>query len=400
MVLETTLLEYKDNPTLTWKNVRQMVMRYGNIDHLMGMKRRTLVRMVIYESYFLLGRSNRIATVLQNAQSEQDTLPEAPVSNMLAADNYLDHPDYPEEVSLSPYSPASSSSPSVTGLDGPGTSRIFDVFRDDPTEQEHEHVHARPSARGRTRALEEPSSPRKRHQARNTIAAGTNMSSRRRGYLKDEVPSLDEKHHPHKLTSIQDSIQYLKHFYNLASAEAKFSDDSMNGGIRDENLAVVGSTIKCLQHSYGIVATSNMSIDGIDAPASAIERHLGRWSRQDERHLLELRDSRKLSWSQISAYFPGRSKGAIQQHHSLMRFRTSERSSSKENDPKSSRYQPHSSSNIRKSRRLTRLRQDRDKDSNMERSQRYSTRSVTDSLRKNTARSSVIDPRLFTDVKA
>ena len=379
-----------------------MVTRYGNTDHLMGMKWRTLVRMVIYESYFLRGRSNRITTVLQNEQSEQDTLPEAPVSNILAADNYIDHPNYPEEVSLSPYSPASSSSPSVTGLDGPGTSRIFDVFQDDPAEQEHEHVHvhARPGAKGRKRALEEPSSPRKRPHARNTIAADTSMSTRRRGYSKDEVPSLDEKHHPHKLTSIQDSIQYLKHFYNLASAEAQFSDDSMNGGICDENLAVVGSTIKCLQHSYGIVATSNMSIDGIDAPASAIERRLGRWSSQDERHLLELRDSRKLPWSQISAYFPGRSKGAIQQHHSLMRSRTSERSSSKENDPKSSRYQPHSSSNIRKSRRLTRLRQDKDKDSNMERSQRYSTRSVTDSLRKNAARSSVIDPRLYTDGKA
>lgn len=130
-------LEYKDNPSLMWKNVRQMVICYGNTDHLMGMKRRTLVCMVIYESYFLLGWSNRITTVLQNEQSKQDTLPEAPVSNILAADNYLDHPDYPEEVSLSPYSSASSSSPSVTGLDGPGTSRIFDVFQDDPRTQAH-----------------------------------------------------------------------------------------------------------------------------------------------------------------------------------------------------------------------------------------------------------------------
>lgn len=36
----------------------------------------------------------------------------------------------------------------------------------------------------------------------------------------------------------------------------------------------------------------------------------------------------------------------------------------------------------------------------MERSQQYSTRSVTDSLRKNAAGSSVIDPRLYTDGKA
>ena len=215
--------------------------------------------MVIYESYFLLGWSNRITTVLQNEQSKQDTLPEAPVRNILAADNYLDHPDYPEEVSLSPYSPASSSSPSVTGLDGPGTSRIFDVFQDDPMEQEHKHVHAQSSAKGRKQALEELGSPWKQPQAHNTIAADMNMLTRRRGYLKGKVPSLDEKHHPHKLTSIQDSIPYLKHFYNLASAEAQFSDDSMNRGICDENLAVVGSTIKCLQHSYGIVSTSNIS---------------------------------------------------------------------------------------------------------------------------------------------
>lgn len=160
--------------------------------------------------------------------------------------------------------------------------------------------------KGRKWALEELSSPRKQPQAHNTIAADMNMLTRRRGYLKDKVPSLDEKHHPHKLTSIQDSIQYLKHFYNLASAEAQFSDDSMNSGICDENLAVVGSTIKCLQHSYGIVATSNMSIDGIDVPASAIERHLGRWSSQDK-HISPARIERfqKASMESNLSVLPG-----------------------------------------------------------------------------------------------
>lgn len=337
----------------------------------------------------------------QNRQSTQDTIPETSASNISTAEDYCGHPDYPEMVALFPDSRASSSSPSVTGIDGPGTSRIFDVFQDDPTTEEREHVyvHTRPSTRGQKRAREKANSLRKRAQSRNSIDLDTTMSTRR-VYLDDDFSSLEKNTYSHKLTRIRESIQYLKYFCKLASAEAQFSDNLVNGGICDENLAVVGSTIKNLQHSYGIIATSNLSSGGIDLIASDFEQRQGKWSIQDERQLLDLRDFKKLSWSEISAHFPGRSKGAIQQHHSVMHSRTSERSSSKENDPKSFRHRPHSSSNIRKSRRLTQFGQDKDKGSNMERSQRYSTRSVTDSLRKNAARSSVIDPRLYTDGKA
>ncbi|KAJ6098847.1 hypothetical protein N7467_000382 [Penicillium canescens] len=50
-------------------------------------------------------------------------------NDALATDGY---PDYPEEVTL--YSSFRvSSTPSVTGLDGPGSTRVFDVFRDENT---------------------------------------------------------------------------------------------------------------------------------------------------------------------------------------------------------------------------------------------------------------------------
>jgi hypothetical protein len=43
-------------------------------------------------------------------------------------------PDYPEEVGLYPPFRASDT-PSVTGLEGPGMTRVFDVFQDDRSEQ-------------------------------------------------------------------------------------------------------------------------------------------------------------------------------------------------------------------------------------------------------------------------
>jgi hypothetical protein len=52
-------------------------------------------------------------------------------NNASAADTY---PDYPEEVALYPSSRISST-PSATGLNGPRTTRVFDVFEVDHTRQ-------------------------------------------------------------------------------------------------------------------------------------------------------------------------------------------------------------------------------------------------------------------------
>ncbi|OJZ83370.1 hypothetical protein ASPFODRAFT_210178 [Aspergillus luchuensis CBS 106.47] len=164
----------------------------------------------------------------QNGQSAPETILEASVRDTSAAATCSDHPGYPEEVALYPSS-RGSSSPSVTGLDGPGTSRVFDVFQDDPAEQDRENVHAQSSVRGKKRTLEGLYSPRKRPQTGylNTADSKTAMTRRRRS-PKDKRPLQDEE------------------------------NDLVDGDIYKESLVVVQNAIKFLQHSYGIIATSNL----------------------------------------------------------------------------------------------------------------------------------------------
>jgi len=119
--------------------------------------------------------------------------------------------------------------------------------------------------------LEKPNSFRKQFQIRNTIIADTNISTKKRDYLKDKILYRNIKYYLYKFISIQDSIQYLKYFYNLVSTEIQFSDNSIN-----KNLAVVINTIKNLQYLYSIVAINNISIDIINTEILVIEQYLER----------------------------------------------------------------------------------------------------------------------------
>jgi len=154
-------------------------MCYGKADHMTGLKWGILVCMIISVSDFHLGRPNTITLVSQKGQSALETILEASVRDTSATATCSDHPDYPEEVTLHPSS-RGSSSPSVTGLDGPGTSRVFDVFQDDPAEQERENVHAQSSVRGKKRTLEGPYSPRKRPQTGYLSTADSKIATTRR----------------------------------------------------------------------------------------------------------------------------------------------------------------------------------------------------------------------------
>ncbi|CAI7641637.1 unnamed protein product [Penicillium pancosmium] len=229
-----------------------------------------------------------------------------------AADTYSDHPDYPEEVALYPSSRVSSS-PSVTGLDGPGTSRVFDVFQDDPAEHKRENVRVRSSLRGKKRALERPDFPRKRPQTRHLHTSDPEITTTRRCSPK-ERPLQDEESHSHKQSGLRESIRYLEYCYGLASAQAQFSDDLVDGGINKENLVVLQNAIKFVQHSCGIIATSNLFTNEPENDLSTTRRRHSatsqRWESEEEHLLSDLKDAKNLEWSSIFCYFPERSRAA------------------------------------------------------------------------------------------
>lgn len=93
----------------------------------------TLVSRTISASCFHLRRPNVITLVSQNRQSAEETIHEMPARDTPATATCSDYPDF-TEVALYPSSRVSSS-PSVTDLDGAGTSRVFNVFQDDPVEE-------------------------------------------------------------------------------------------------------------------------------------------------------------------------------------------------------------------------------------------------------------------------
>ncbi|CAI7605787.1 unnamed protein product [Penicillium manginii] len=330
----------------------------------------------------------------QNRQSAEETIHETSARDTPAADTYSDYPDYPEEVALYPSSRVSSS-PSVTGLDGPGTSRVFDVFQDDPAEQERENVRVRSSVRGKKRALERPDSPRKRRQTRHLHTSDPEITTTRRCSPK-ERPFQDEESHSHKQSVLIKSIGYLEYYYGLASAQAQFSDDLVDGGINKENLVVVQNAIKFVQHSYGIIATSKLLTNETENDLSTTRRRHSatsqRWEVEEDHLLSDLRDDQKLEWEYIYRYFPKRSHSAVKQRHSIIRSRKSDSPSSKENEPNSSRHPVKSLSDTRRSHRLSQRSEPREKSNRIDRQPRYLTRSRKGSP--NTPNSSFIDPRL------
>lgn len=327
----------------------------GKVDHMTEMNWETLVRRVISVSDSHLRRLNVIILVSQNRQSAEDVMHETSARDTAGADTYSDYPDYPEEVALYPSSRVSSS-PSVTGLDGPGTSRVFDIFQNDPAEHEGENAHVRSSVRGKKRALVRPDSPRKRPQTRYFHTSDPEITTTKRCSPK-ERPFQEEESHSHKQSGLRKSIRYLEYYYGLSSAQAQFSDDLVDRGINKENLVVVQNAIKFLQHSYGIIATSNLLTNETKNDLSTTRRRHSatnqRWEAEEDHLLSGLRDGQKLEWESIYRYFPKRSHSAVKQRHPIIRSRKSDSPSSKENDPNGSRHPVKSLSDSRRSHRLT-----------------------------------------------
>lgn len=93
-------------------------------------ERSTLSLGKIYSKHFppMPLRINTVSPILEPGEPPQANSPKLYLNDIaLAAGNY---PDYPKEVALYP---SSRDTTSVTGLEGPGTTRVFDVFKDNST---------------------------------------------------------------------------------------------------------------------------------------------------------------------------------------------------------------------------------------------------------------------------
>ncbi|KAJ5215489.1 uncharacterized protein N7498_001896 [Penicillium cinerascens] len=330
---------------------------------------------------------------VMNSSSETGRLsrpvaPDAYPDDAPAADNY---PGYPEEVALYPSSRVSSTA-SVTGLNGPGTTRVFDVFEDD-------HMQFTPSRR--KRALGNPSNPspkRRRYPASTTINA---PKSRGRRMSQSEAESSssysEDDYADNHLVGLGNAIRYLKRFYSLSTVEAKFSDDLADADILKGNLAVIQLATETLQHAYGIIATSTLSIANPIRQATTVQARQittrEKWTPEDDRRLLDLKDSQKWPWGRIHEKFPGRTLNAVKQRHSGL-SKQSKSPSSKENHSSFSGRRENCTQNVRRSQRLDRHHQLKNTRSDAWRHRRYTSRAEKHSGVSNAPRLDCIDPQL------
>ncbi|KAJ5982116.1 hypothetical protein N7451_012216 [Penicillium sp. IBT 35674x] len=308
-------------PTNTEKRTAEAVTRLA-----------TLAERCEAESYTL---DTHVPEVSESRDPSRAVSPELYLNDTPATGTY---PEYPEEVALYPSS-RGSDTPSVTGLEGPGTTRVFDVFEDE-SDRPSEHLHRDSSSNRSKQISEDPCVPtfRRRHYQTPRVANANKSLAGRVSHLSAEDSSnyTPEALSAGNLLLLRNTITYLKRASNVTSAEARFSNDFPNmNEIAKENLAVLQVATKTLQHAYGIIATSTTAIDVqvreevTVQPRSTVTRH--KWTMHDERRLLKLRDAQKLSWRQIHKSFPERTMGAVKTRYFLKSARQSDSSSSKEN---------------------------------------------------------------------
>lgn len=312
-----------------------------------------------------------------------------------------DYPDYPEEVAL--YSSSRvSSTPSVTGLDGPGSTRVFDVFGDENTGQSDEHDHRQLLENLEERTLQNSPIPSIRscqHPARNTTKVTKSRGKRMSQPLaKASTRYVEDGHGGNHLAAFENVIRYLRRFYDLTTAEAKFSNGFSDSDSLKEDLAVVQLATRTLQHAYGIIATSTTTIDDAVPQPTIIKARQTitrkEWSPEDEQRLVELRDSQKLSWSCIQELFPERTVDAVRQRYAQKTSKKSESSSRKKNRSNPSGQHVRCISSARRSQRLAQASQVAGMRNDADRHRRYPSRAVKNHQKPNAREVNVIDPAL------
>ncbi|KAJ5642495.1 hypothetical protein N7490_006495 [Penicillium lividum] len=307
------------------------------------------------------------------------------------------YPEYPEEVALYPSS-RGSDTPSVTGLDGPGTTRVFDVFEDESNGQSG-HVH-RNSSPNKSKQISEDScvpTSKKRHRQTPKVANVNKSLAGRVSHLtaEDSLNYTPEALSAGNLLLLRKTITYLRRASNVTSAEARFSNEYPDmDDLAKENFAVLQLATKTLQHAYGIIATSATAIDvpaREEVTVQSRTRH--EWTMNDERRLLKLRDAQKLSWRQIHESFPERTLGAVKTRYFLKSARQSDSSSSKENHSVHSQ-QRNRTSNMRRSPRLNRANNASIAVSNARQGRKSHSHDVQCSKKLTVSKQDAIDPRL------
>ncbi|KAJ6056946.1 hypothetical protein N7460_000220 [Penicillium canescens] len=336
--------------------------------------------------------------------SEPNELPRANSPDLYHNDELStagNYPDYPEEVALYPSSRVSDT-PSVAGLEGPGTTRVFDVFEDDRIRQSDGEYYRNCAPKERKRALENSntSPPKRRRYRTSTVTNANKPRGKRASPLGAGDPPLEntEGYSDSNLAGLRNAIGYLKRAYSLVTAEAKFSDDIAGADILKENLSVLQLATKTLQHAYGIIATSTTAMENVAREATTVQQRStftrSKWTVEDDHRLLRLRDSQNLSWSRIRDLFPERTMNAIRTRYSRESSKHSEPLSSKENHSVCTGRQVKGTSSIRRSPRLSRPRRVSDRTSNAERERRYPSRAAKHSSGSNALNLDSIDPRL------
>jgi hypothetical protein len=208
----------------------------------------------------------------------------------------------------------------------------------------------------------------------------------------------EDDHGENHLAAIVNVIGYLRRFQNLTTAEARFSGEFADADSFKENLAVVQLATKTLQHAYGIIATSTTAIHDpahqhTAAPArQTITRR--KWSIEDERRLVEMRDCQRLSWSSIRDSFPGRTLDAVRQRYVRKTSKKVESSSSKENHSALPSRHATLISGTRRSQRLARTNQAAGTKNDAGRHRRYHLRATKHPHKQNALETDFIDPLL------
>lgn len=118
-----------------------------------------------------------------------------------------------------------------------------------------------------------------------------------------------------------------------------------------------------------------------------------KWTPEDGRRLLRLKDSQKLSWSSIRDSFPERTMNALRSQYSRETSKHLEAFSSKESQSVSAGRQPKYTSKIRRSPRLGKPHQVKSMRSEVEHHRRYPSR-ARNHCGDNALKLDSIDPRL------
>ncbi|CAG7918970.1 unnamed protein product [Penicillium olsonii] len=183
-------------------------------------------------------RINTISPILEPNKPPQANSPELYLNNTaLAARNY---PDYPKEIALYP---SSQDTISVTNLEDPSTTRVFDIFKDNNTKQNDRGYYRDYNPNKKKQALEysKTSSP-KQYQHQTSTVTNANKPQGRQTHkpeARNSPNEITEGNSAGNLTDLKNTIRYLKYTYSIVTAKAKFSNDLTGVGILKKNLKVL-----------------------------------------------------------------------------------------------------------------------------------------------------------------